>query len=142
MSYFYPFDSLIRLADLSDDIFEVPKSRRGQKVLNQPRMDLIDGKDTLTALVELPGISKENVNISLQNNVLTISGHVEHTEESKAEGSAYKFTERSYGHFTRSLVVPSGIKESEIKANLTDGLLKVEIPKVAKEAATKKIAIS
>lgn len=142
MSAFYPFDSLIRLADLSDDIFDAPKSRRGQKAFNQPRMDLIDGKDKLTAVVEAPGIPKENINISLQNNVLTISGHVEHTEESKAEDSSYKFTERSYGHFTRSIVVPNGIQESEIKANLTDGLLKVEIPKVAKEAAAKRITIS
>ncbi|KAK4704337.1 HSP20 family protein, partial [Phenoliferia sp. Uapishka_3] len=152
MSYYYPFDSLLRLADLPESFFETPDgkneqrqvatSQRKSQSVGFPKMDLIDNKDQLTCVVELPGLKKEDVNISLHDNVLSIAGKVSHVSESEGEGSSFKFSERSYGSFERKLAVPPSLKESEISAKLEDGLLKVTIPKKAKEAEPKKIAVN
>ncbi|KAL8286837.1 hypothetical protein RQP46_003843 [Phenoliferia psychrophenolica] len=150
MSLFYPFDSLLRLADLPESFRDTQDGRQRQiattgaakdSSVSFPRMDLIDNKDQLTCVVELPGLKKEDVNISLNDNVLTISGKVEHVSESQGEDAKYKFTERSYGSFERKLAVPPSLKQSDISAKLEDGLLKVSFPKQAKQPEPKKIAV-
>ena len=78
----------------------------------------------------------------VHSNVLTISGNTSHVKESQGEGSSYKIQERSYGSFARSIAVPPGLKESEIKATLEEGLLKVTMPKRAKDSEAKKITIA
>ncbi|KAL8286349.1 hypothetical protein RQP46_004366 [Phenoliferia psychrophenolica] len=151
MSYYAPFDSLLRLADLPESFWvnpdgngrqrEVATTKGSSSNVGFPRMDLIDNKDQLTCVVELPGLKKEDVNISLHDNVLSISGKVEHVSESQGEDAKYKFSERSYGSFERKLAVPPSLKESDISAKLEDGLLKVSFPKKVKESETKKITV-
>ena len=78
------------------------------------RLDLHEDKDKnlVTATFELPGLAKENVNIDLTDNVLTISG--ESTISSERDEKGYAVRERRYGKFSRSLPVPQGIKVSPV----------------------------
>ncbi|KAI0318967.1 small heat shock protein [Amylostereum chailletii] len=109
---------------------------------NPRRMDVHENKDsnTVTATFELPGLKKEDVNIDVHNNVLTISGESKVDTERNEEG--YAVRERRYGRFSRSVPLPQGIKNEEIKAAMENGVLTVTFPKSAPESAPKKIAIA
>ena len=73
------------------------------------------------------------------SNVLTISGSTSSQKEDKADG--YMVQERRFGSFTRSIAVPHGLKEQDIKASMADGVLKLEMPKQPAQAERKKITI-
>ena len=96
-------------------------------------------KNLVTATFELPGLKKEDVHIDVHNNVLTASGETK-TDESK-EKDGYAVRERRFGRFSRSILVPQGIKEEEIKAALENGVLSVSFPRSGPEAQPKKITI-
>ncbi|KZV74174.1 HSP20-like chaperone [Peniophora sp. CONT] len=106
-----------------------------------PKMDVHEDKEknVVTASFELPGLKKEDVSIDVHNNVLTISGETKSDESKEQDG--YAVRERRFGRFSRSIPVPQGIKEEEIKANLENGVLNVTFPRSAPEMAPKKIAI-
>ncbi|KAK4058480.1 hypothetical protein OIO90_000642 [Microbotryomycetes sp. JL221] len=152
MSFFFPIDStLARLADLEDEFWGPQGSRqRNTKELQhkggashgsvRPRMDWVQTGDKTVLTVELPGVDKKNVDISLHDNVLTISGSTSSNTEEKHDG--YLVQERRFGSFSRSIAVPNGLSESEIKASMDNGVLKLEMPKAAKESEQKKITIS
>ncbi|EIN11781.1 HSP20-like chaperone [Punctularia strigosozonata HHB-11173 SS5] len=108
----------------------------------RPRMDLHENKDsnTVTATFELPGLKKEDVSIDVHNNRLTISGESKVSSEHDENG--YAVRERRFGKFSRSLQLPQGIKDGEIKASMENGVLTVTFPKSAPEAAPKKITIA
>jgi len=108
----------------------------------KPRMDLHENSDqnTVTATFELPGIKKEDVSIDVHNGRLNISA--ESKISSEHEESGYAIRERRYGKFSRTLQLPQGIKEQEIKAGMENGVLSVTFPKNAPEMAPKKIAVS
>ncbi|ESK93504.1 small heat shock protein [Moniliophthora roreri MCA 2997] len=108
----------------------------------KPRMDLHENaeKNLVTATFELPGLKKEDVQIDIHGGRLTVSGETKVSEEHQQEG--YAIRERRYGKFSRTLQLPQGIKEDEIKASLEDGVLNVTFPKVGKETAPKKITVS
>ncbi|PIL35002.1 hypothetical protein GSI_02789 [Ganoderma sinense ZZ0214-1] len=108
----------------------------------RPRMDLHEDKDrnTMTAQFELPGLTKENVNIDLRDNVLTVSG--EYGMESERDERGYSVRERRFGKFARSLPVPQGMKPQDVKANMNHGVLTVMFPRSTPEQAPKKITIA
>ncbi|KAI0072186.1 HSP20-like chaperone [Panus rudis PR-1116 ss-1] len=108
----------------------------------RPRMDLhVDDKSNLvTATFELPGLKKEDVNIEVTNGVLTVSGETK--QEENRDENGYAVRERRFGRFTRSLQLPQGIKEGDIKASLENGVLNVTFPKTTPEQAPKKITVS
>lgn len=91
-------------------------------------------------MAELPGLAKDKVDITLEDDRLTISGS---TQEEKEYTDEAKVThkERSFGSFTRTLQVPAGLKPEDIKASMDHGILKVELPTKSKEVAPKKITI-
>lgn len=99
-----------------------------------PRMDIDESEQEITVSVELPGIKPEDVEISLEDNTLTISGEKQAEEEQ--EGKRYYRVERSYGSFSRRIPLPTEVEEEKIDASLKDGLLKVTLPK-SKEAQQK-----
>ncbi|KAI0630650.1 small heat shock protein [Trametes polyzona] len=107
----------------------------------RPSIDVHEDKEKnlVTATFELPGLKKEDVNIDVQNNVLTVSGETKLSEERKENG--YVVKERRYGKFSRSLPVPQGIKPEEIKASLENGVLTVTYPRTSPEQAPKKITV-
>ena len=105
----------------------------------QPRADVVEREDAFEVVVELPGIERENVNVSYENNVLTIEGEVSFERDDDAK---YYRTERREGKFHRSFRVPEGGVEAEkIEAKFNNGLLTLHLPKVA-EVLPKKIEIT
>jgi len=103
-----------------------------------PAVDVKETGDKLVFLVELPGMKKEDVEITLENNVLTISG--ERKFEKEIKGEEYHRLERSFGSFSRSFTLPSGIHSDKVEANFQDGVLEIALPK-PEHAKPRKIAI-
>ncbi len=103
-----------------------------------PSADISEGKDAYTVRVELPGVTKDDVKITLQENVLTIQG--EKKQENETKDTNYHRLERSYGSFSRSFRLPTLVKADKIDANYKDGVLSIVLPK-ADEAKTKEIEI-
>ena len=102
-----------------------------------PAVNVYQDKDRFTVVVELPGLKKEEIEISLHDDTLTIAG-----ERKREESSEQEFlTERLYGKFQRSLTLPTAIDAEKVKASYKDGLLQVELPK-AEEAKPKKIEVA
>jgi HSP20 family protein len=105
-------------------------------------MDLHENVDsnTVTATFEFPGMNKEDINIDIHNGRLTVSA--ENKISSEHEESGYAIRERRYGKWSRTLHLPQGVQESEIKASMENGVLQVTFPQAAPEAAPKKIVIA
>ncbi|HMV27523.1 Hsp20/alpha crystallin family protein [bacterium] len=103
-----------------------------------PATDIVEGKDEYTVRIELPGVSKNDVKITIHDNVLTVQG--EKKQESENKENNYHRVERSYGSFMRSFRLPSMVKGEKIDANYKDGILTIVLPK-AEEAKTKEIEI-
>lgn len=105
-----------------------------------PSVNTREENDTYYIEVDLPGIKKENVEINVDNNILTISGKREFKEETKEEN--YYRIESTYGSFSRSFTLPEKVDIENIKASSVDGVLEVVIPKLkAVENNIKKIEI-
>ncbi|KAF8905954.1 small heat shock protein [Gymnopilus junonius] len=109
---------------------------------NQGKMDLHEDKEKnlVTATFEFPGVSKENIQIDVHNGRLTVSTETKQSIEHDENG--YAVRERRFGKFSRTLQLPQGIKDEEIKASVENGVLTVTFPKSAPELAPKKITIS
>ncbi len=103
-----------------------------------PSVDIAEGKEEYTVHVELPGIDKKDVKVSVQDNVLTIRG--EKKQESEARDKNYHRVERSYGSFARSFRLPTLVKADKIEAAYKDGVLTITLPK-AEEAKAKEIEV-
>lgn len=92
------------------------------------RVDIHDADTQYEIHAELPGVKKKDISITLQNGVLTISASKK-TESEKKEKGKVIWKERSSGSITRSFTVGSGVTEKDIKANFSDGVLTLEVPK-------------
>jgi HSP20 family protein len=104
-----------------------------------PALDVLQEDDDIVVWAELPGVKQEDVDITYQNGVLTISG-VRQAEEQK-EGSGYYVRERPYGSFRRSISLPEGTDESSITARFQDGVLEVRVTGAAAVQEPKRIQI-
>jgi HSP20 family protein len=132
-------DQLTNLRDEINRFFEAPTDN-GSDVFNTwaPPLDLYEDKDNIILTAELPGLKKEDIDISLHDDVITISG--ERRNEKKYEGSETSRQERFFGRFTRSLTLPKPVNASKVKAAYKDGTLTVTLPK-SEEAKPRQIAI-
>ncbi len=92
-----------------------------------PALDISETPDAYIVRVEVPGVKAEDLEVSLQDNTLTIRGKRERSEERKEE--TYHWVERSYGEFTRSLALPSDVKVDAIDATYRNGVLEIRLPK-------------
>ena len=92
-----------------------------------PSMDISETKDNLLVKVEVPGMDQKDIRISLQENLLTITGEKRQEKEEKDE--RYHRVERSYGVFTRGLRLPVAVDGSRVAATFKNGLLTVTLPK-------------
>ena len=135
-----PMRDLVDLRDEMDRMFDSfwgsDADREGGMLI--PPVDMIENDDNFVVSVELPGLKKEDIKMTMQNNVLTLSGSKKHEFESK-EDTVHR-VERSYGSFCRSVNLPSKVDSSAIKASYDSGVLKVTLPKV-EEAKPKEISI-
>lgn len=132
-----PYRSLGNLTDTVDRFFGDYQS----KPLNDwmPAVDITETENEYQLVAEVPGMDKKAIKLSLENNVLNISG--EKKSELKQEGREYHRVERSYGKFERSFRLPHEVKSDAISAKYDNGILTVTVPK-AEEAKPKEISIS
>jgi len=110
----------------------------GQNLEFVPRFDVKETQDAYVINADLPGVKDEALNVSLNGNLLTISGTRE--EEHREEGESYYAMERSHGSFARSFTMPDSVDGESVTADLKQGVLTVRIPK-RPEAQPKRIAI-
>jgi len=104
-----------------------------------PAMDLVEEDDNFVLRADLPGVREEDVNIELEDNVLTISGERKAEHEDRKEG--YYRVERAVGAFSRSLTLPEGVDPERIEAQFENGVLTVRIPKPEEQKA-RRVAIN
>ncbi len=122
-----------------DRLFESDGSGR-LSLAWSPVTDVREDEDGLNVVVELPGMSSEDVNVSVENGILSISGEKKQaTEEGDAE-SEYHLVERRYGSFERTFRLPRSVDSDKVKARFENGLLTIDLPK-AEKAKKKQIEI-
>ena len=137
-----PLDRWSSLRDDLNSLFELPFwssfARQGQLFGGwSPALDLYQDKDNVVAVVELPGMKKEDIDISLRDGTLTISGE---RKSQTSNGEKAERTERYIGKFRRSITLPTGVDADKISATYRDGILTVTLPKV-EEAKPKQIEV-
>jgi HSP20 family protein len=134
------FDQLHNLRDEINRFFDSPFSNGGSDVFNTwaPALDLFEDKDNLILRAEVPGMKKEDLEISIHDNVVSISG--ERRNQKKYEGSETSREERVFGRFTRSLKLPKQVDTGKVKASYKDGVLTVTLPK-SEEAKPRQIEV-
>ncbi len=103
-----------------------------------PAVDVFETKDAMVLKAELPGLTADDVDVEIDDNVLTVSG--ERTFKDTVEEGRFYRLERSYGRFSRSLTLPQGIKADSVSATFADGVLEVTVPK-AEEVKPRKVTI-
>ena len=138
-----PFNDMLSLREAMNQLFEesvVPPSltRRGQGGF-VPALDLSETADGYLVELAAPGIKPEDVQITLENNVLTIKGELRQETEDRKRN--YHRIERRYGSFQRTISLPSTVKADAIQASLTNGVLRLEIPK-SEEVKPRRINVS
>ena len=104
-----------------------------------PRVNIFENKDHLVLEAELPGMTRDDFDLSIENNVVTLKG--ERKFEKKDEGDNYHRVERAYGSFTRSFTLPSTVSSENVKAEFNNGVLNVSFPK-REETKARKIEIT
>ena len=105
-----------------------------------PAVDVVENEKAFEISAELPGLEKNDVEVILSENVLTING--EKKEEKEENNQGYYVSERRYGSFTRSFRLPEGANADKIEAHFKNGVLRVTVPKnVEAQTPQKKIAI-
>ena len=136
------FDRLATLREEMDRLFDSPFGSffrtPGSFRSWSPALDVHQNKDNFTVVVELPGLKKEEIDVSLHGDVLTISGERKAEEKKGEQGFR---TERFYGSFQRTVTLPAAVDTKQVKASYKDGILKVVLPK-AEEAKPKQIEVS
>ncbi len=136
-----PFDELTTLRDRMDRLFARFGSEMEEPIYTgnwMPTTDIFETKDAVIVKVEIPGMTEKDIDIELENNVLTISG--ERKFEEKTEEKGYQRFERKYGKFIRSFTLPVNTMADKITAGYNNGVLEVTIPK-KEEAKPKKIKL-
>jgi len=103
-----------------------------------PLINVYDDKDAVTVTAELPGLSKEQVNITFTDGVMTISGKVEPL--ARAKNMTVVRQERAEGEFEKTVRIPTKVQQDKINASFSNGVLTIRLPK-AEEAKPKTIAI-
>ena len=103
-----------------------------------PAVDIRETEDSLKLLMDLPGLTKEDVSITLENNVLTVAG--ERKVENEQRNDTFHRLERQYGAFTRSFTVAPTVASDRVDGSFRDGVLEITLPK-AEESKPRRISI-
>lgn len=138
-----PFWQLSTLRDEIDRLFENPLAevtRGSQQFLSGwlPAVDLYEDKENVIVKAELPGMKKEEIEISLHEGVLTLAGERKEEKEHK-DAEVYR-SERFLGRFQRTMTLPSPVKTDKVSATYKDGMLTITLPKT-EEAKPKQIEV-
>lgn len=141
-----PWSNFGRLADLRDEIerlFESPLAEltRTSRLLTgwTPAIDVHEDKDNYVVKAELAGMKREDIDVSLHDNTLSISG--ERKNETRQEDAEVYRSERFVGRFQRTVTLPMPVANDKVKADYKDGVLSITLPKT-EEAKPKHIDVS
>ena len=136
---FRPYRSLISLPEGVERFFsDLGFDAADSDTMWSPSVDLSESENTYEVKAEIPGMKKEDIRVSYEDNVLTLTG--EKKQEKEVKNKNYHRVERAYGRFQRSFRLPKTVNKDEIKAKYKDGVLTVEIPK-AEAVKPKEIAV-
>lgn len=134
-----PFAQLSEIQDEMNRLFDTSLHRRAfWEGMFSPAVDLVEEKDHLMLKADLPGLTKDDVNVTVQDNHLTIKGEKKREAETK-DANLY-LSERVYGRFTRTIELPSTVDAKKIEARFKDGVLQITLPKT-EEAKPKQIEV-
>ena len=135
MEFFRDFDSMF------EDFFRSPsRIMQGSETVWTPRIDVLEKEKEYHLIAELPGMDKKDIDITVKDDVLTISG--EKKAEEKQEDQNYYSCERRYGKFERSFRMAGEVDVSNVKAEYKNGVLTLSVPKIEKpEPASTQIQI-
>ena len=137
-----PLASLLNLSRDFDRLFEAPLSSLNRENLQEfyaPPIEVLENADAISVSVEVPGVDKKDVSVSLHEGILTIRG--ERKREREVKENEVLRTERYYGQFQRELRLNQPLAEDKVKAAYKDGILTITLPK-AVEAKPKTIEIA
>ena len=137
---FKPVSGLGRMRDLWSRFFNetIPETYRQLPALPElkvPAVDIIDKKEHFLVKAEVPGYKREELEVSVEGDILTLKGETK--SEKKEEKKNYQYRETSIGSFSRSLRLSSKIDNKGIKASLKDGILTMELPKLPEDVLSK-----
>ncbi|UCG30706.1 MAG: Hsp20/alpha crystallin family protein [candidate division WOR-3 bacterium] len=129
ISRWEPFRDMLSLRADMDRLFSslfggTYEEREG---LWAPIVDIEEDNDNITVKAEIPGMSKDDIKVSVQSNILTITGERKHESETKTK--TFHRVERSYGKFSRMITLPTDVDSDKVKANYKDGILSITLPK-------------
>ena len=136
-----PFTNLEDLREEMNRIFDTSLRRRGGLMEGafSPAMDVVEEKDNYLVKADLPGLSKDDVSVTIQDNFLTVKGERKYDAEKKETN--YYHRERVHGTFLRTIELPARVDAGKILATFRDGVLHVTLPK-SEEAKPKEIKVS
>ena len=141
-----PFRELARMEREMGDLFgRFFQDRSGPGLAERgrawaPAVDMIDRPDEVVVRADLPGLEQKDVDVTIQEGMLTIRGERKEEREEKKEGQDYYCSERAFGAFVRSMPLPPGVDPEKVKATFKNGILEVHLQK-SKESKVKKIEI-
>lgn len=138
-----PFQDMLSLREamsqlLEESVVPTPGSTRANQGF-VPALDLSETPEVFIVEAAVPGIKSDDLNITIENNVLLISGEMREEEERKERN--YHRVERRFGSFQRSVALPNTVKADQISAKLEHGILHLEIPK-AEEVKPRRITVN
>ena len=137
-----PFRELATLQDRFNSLFQNFAEVGGKEQLAQgtfvPPVDIYEDEHSLVLKLEVPGMNEEDLNVSLENSTLTVSGERKFEKEEKEEN--FHRIERRYGSFTRTFRLPNTVDAEKVEAGYDKGILKVTLAKRA-EAKPKQIKV-
>ena len=139
-----PFQMLETLQDEMNHPFDFPFSRWPERPSGflgnswHPAIDVYDEKDNLVVKADVPGLTKDDIEVTIEGNILTIKG--EKKLEEKTKEKDFVREERFYGAFHRAIPLPTGVDADKIKASYKNGVLELTLPK-KEEAKPKQISV-
>lgn len=142
LSRWDPFQDMLSLREAMNQLLEdsVVQPHTGRSQLGfVPAMDLSETVDAFIVEASVPGLKANDLNITIEDNVLTISGELH--EESERKERNYHRIERRFGKFERRVALPTSVKADAISASLNEGILHLEIPK-AEEVKPRRITVN
>jgi len=124
-----PFKDIMSLQERINKIFDetVQQDRKSQYGDWYPPVDIFEKEDGITIIMEIPGVSEEDIDLQITDGVLTVKGEKKLPYEKNNE-NFYRL-ERNFGKFARSFTLPNSVDQNKVKASLKEGILKIEIGK-------------
>ncbi len=143
LSRWDPFAEMADLRRETDHIFgeffgRTPFRMAATEAMWSPLVDVHETKDGIVLQVELPGVKQEDIQVSIEGDTLTLKG--ERKREAEVREDQYQRIERSYGRFERTILLPSVVDSTRVKATYREGVLEIQLPK-KEEAKPKEIKV-